>query len=127
MFKAVMLSLPGKIILQTRSGAFYSILTSRKLMIHTISSVSACRLDCYRCITETLDYLLSTSMSHPQAPSVPRSPGPPPVQDPNRLTNAEAEQYVSKRSIFRTLFKSHHENKITFWQRIRNKKGIKLS
>ena len=34
-------------------------------------------------------------MSHPQAPSVPRSPGPPPAQDPNRLTNAEAEQYVS--------------------------------
>ena len=55
-----------------------------------------CRHDCYRCITETLDYLLSTSMSHPQAPSVPRSPGPPPAQDPNRLTNAEAEQYVSK-------------------------------
>ena len=38
-------------------------------------------------------------MSHPQAPSVPRSPGPPPAQDPNRLTNAEAEQYVSKYSI----------------------------
>ena len=52
------------------------------------------RLDCYKCITEILDYLLSTSMSHPQAPSVPKSPGPPPVQDPNRLTNAEAEQYV---------------------------------
>ena len=82
-------------------------------------------------------------MSHPQAPSVPRSPGPPPVQDPNRLTNAEAEQYVSKRSIFRTLFKSHHENKITtgkdleikreysynekpiaFWRRLQYQKGV---
>ena len=44
---------------------------------------------------ETLEYLLSTSMSHPQAPSVPKSPGPPPTPDPNTLTNAEAEHYVS--------------------------------
>ena len=51
--------------------------------------------DSYRCITETLDHLLSTSMSHPAAPSVPTSPGPPPPVDPNRLTNAEAQKYVS--------------------------------
>ena len=53
------------------------------------------RKDCYKCITETLEYLLSTSLSHPQAPSVPKSPGPPPTPDPNTLSNAEAEQYVS--------------------------------
>lgn len=50
--------------------------------------------DCYRCITETLDYLLSTGQQFPQAPSVPRVPGPPPVHDPGRLSGAEAEKYV---------------------------------
>jgi len=52
------------------------------------------RRDCYRCITETLDYLLSTGQQFPQAPSVPRVPGPPPVHDPGRLSGAEAEKYV---------------------------------
>jgi len=52
-------------------------------------------MDCYKCITETLDFLLSTSLSHPQSPSVPSSPGPPPAPDPNRLTNREAQIYVS--------------------------------
>ncbi len=52
------------------------------------------RKDCYKCITEMLEFLLFTSQSHPQAPSVPKSPGPPPTPDPNMLTNAEAEQYV---------------------------------
>ena len=54
------------------------------------------RMDCYKCITETLNYLLSTSLSHPQAPSVPKLPGPPQVtDDPNRLACAEAEKHVS--------------------------------
>ena len=52
-------------------------------------------MECYRCITETLGHLLSVSTAHPHAPSVPRSPGPPPAPDPNQLTNVEAEQYVS--------------------------------
>ena len=56
--------------------------------------VCLCRRDCYRCITETLDYLLSTGQQFPQAPSVPRLPGPPPVHDPGRLSGAEAEKYV---------------------------------
>ncbi|KAK2140069.1 hypothetical protein LSH36_1494g00009 [Paralvinella palmiformis] len=54
------------------------------------------RMDCYKCITETLDFLLSTSLSHPQSPSVPSSPGPPPAPDPNRLTNREAQIYVDE-------------------------------
>ena len=52
-------------------------------------------MDAYKCITETLRYLLSTSLAHPQAPNVPQQPGPPPPHDPDRLTSAEAEQYVS--------------------------------
>lgn len=54
------------------------------------------RMECYKCITETLDYLLSTSQAHPQAPSVPRSPGPPPPADPNTLSNTDAAKYVSR-------------------------------
>ncbi|XP_013406007.1 nuclear pore complex protein Nup155 [Lingula anatina] len=65
------------------------------------------RMDCYRCITEMLSYLLSTSMSHPQAPSVPRSPGPPPAPDPHRLTNTEAEQYTEQ--VFKLCLKSEDE------------------
>jgi len=53
------------------------------------------RRDCYRSIMETLDYLLSTGQQFPQAPSVPRVPGPLPVHDPGRLSGAEAEKYVS--------------------------------
>ena len=53
------------------------------------------RMDCYKCITESLEYLLSISQAHPQAPSVPRSPGPPPPQDPNVLSNTDAARYVS--------------------------------
>ena len=52
------------------------------------------RLDCYKCITETLDFLLCTSMAHPQAPSVPKAPGPPPPADTNRLSNSQADKYV---------------------------------
>ena len=59
------------------------------------------RQDSYKCITEMLEFLLSTSQSHPQAPSVPKSPGPPPAPDPNMLTNAEAEQYVSTSQLYK--------------------------
>eukprot|EP00918_Siedleckia_nematoides_P061729 GHVU01134755.1.p1 GENE.GHVU01134755.1~~GHVU01134755.1.p1 ORF type:complete len:766 (+),score=73.70 GHVU01134755.1:2125-4422(+) len=54
------------------------------------------RMDCYRCILETLKYLMFTSQSHPQAPSVPHSPGPPPARDPTQLTNAEAAQHMEQ-------------------------------
>lgn len=33
-------------------------------------------------------------MEHPQAPSVPMAPGPPPAPDYNRLTPSQAEQQV---------------------------------
>ena len=65
-------------------------------MIETRAVCLRFRMDCYKCITETLNYLLSTSLSHPQAPSVPKLPGPPQVtDDPNRLACAEAEKHVS--------------------------------
>ncbi|XP_074640475.1 nuclear pore complex protein Nup155-like [Tubulanus polymorphus] len=51
------------------------------------------RNQAYKCITDTLGGLLSTSMLHPQSPSVPRTPGPPPAVDTDRLTSNEAEQY----------------------------------
>lgn len=53
------------------------------------------RMECYNCITDTLAYLLSASVSHPHAPSVPKSPGPPPQPDPNRMTTYDAEKHVS--------------------------------
>ncbi|KAK2179646.1 hypothetical protein NP493_478g02009 [Ridgeia piscesae] len=66
------------------------------------------RMDCYKCITETLNYLLSTSLSHPQAPSVPKLPGPPQVtDDPNRLACAEAEKHSEE--VFRLSLKSDDE------------------
>ncbi|ELU06399.1 hypothetical protein CAPTEDRAFT_198384 [Capitella teleta] len=73
---------------------------------HGLHAYSA-RMDCYKCITETLDYLLQTSMSHPQAPSVPHSPGPAPPPDPNRLTNAQAQNYVEE--VFALALKSEDE------------------
>lgn len=52
------------------------------------------RMESYNCITDTLAYLLSASVSHPHAPSVPKSPGPPPQPDPNRMTTYDAEKHV---------------------------------
>lgn len=64
-----------------------------------------CRMDCYKCITETLNYLLSASQPH-QAPSVPKLPGPPQVtDDPNRLANMEAEKHVGTSTESPTLSK----------------------
>ncbi|XP_014679572.1 PREDICTED: nuclear pore complex protein Nup155-like, partial [Priapulus caudatus] len=56
----------------------------------------AIRSDCYACITDTLRRLLEICMQHPQAPSVPVAPGPPPAPDHNRLTPAQAEQQMEK-------------------------------
>ncbi|KAI0209905.1 hypothetical protein LSAT2_005340 [Lamellibrachia satsuma] len=65
------------------------------------------RMDCYKCITETLNYLLSASQPH-QAPSVPKLPGPPQVtDDPNRLANMEAEKHTEE--VFRLSLKSDDE------------------
>ncbi|XP_064606018.1 nuclear pore complex protein Nup155-like [Liolophura sinensis] len=65
------------------------------------------RRDCYACILETFGYLLSQSIAHPQAPSVPKSPGPPPAPDPDRLSNLEAEKY--KEQVFRMALRSDDE------------------
>ncbi|CAC5400979.1 NUP155 [Mytilus coruscus] len=53
------------------------------------------RMECYNCITDTLGYLMSASVSHPQAPSIPKGPGPPPTPDPSILNAADAEKYKS--------------------------------
>ncbi|XP_062607131.1 nuclear pore complex protein Nup155-like [Saccostrea cucullata] len=65
------------------------------------------RMECYNCITDTLAYLLSASVSHPHAPSVPKSPGPPPQPDPNRMTTHDAEKH--KEEVFRMSLKSDDE------------------
>ena len=78
------------------SGIITSTFSSSLDLTHITLCTTICfRMDCYKCITETLDFLLSTSLSHPHSPSVPSSPGPPPAPDPNRLTNREAQIYVS--------------------------------
>ncbi|CAG2238962.1 NUP155 [Mytilus edulis] len=53
------------------------------------------RMECYNCITDTLGYLMSASVSHPQAPSIPKGPGPPPTPDPSILNATDAEKYKS--------------------------------
>lgn len=65
------------------------------------------RMESYNCITDTLAYLLSASVSHPHAPSVPKSPGPPPQPDPNRMTTYDAEKH--KEDVFRMSLKSDDE------------------
>ncbi|XP_067677422.1 nuclear pore complex protein Nup155-like isoform X1 [Haliotis asinina] len=62
------------------------------------------RMECYKCITEILGYLWSASVSHPQAPSVPKSPGPPPAPDPSRVAAPQADQY--RTDILRMALKS---------------------
>lgn len=54
------------------------------------------RMDCYKVILETMDYLLSTTHFNPQAPSVPKVPGPPPAHDAGRLSSAEAQHYIDE-------------------------------
>ncbi|PIN97801.1 hypothetical protein AB205_0201700 [Aquarana catesbeiana] len=49
------------------------------------------RLNCYKCITDTLQELVNQSKAAPQSPSVPKKPGPPVLSsDPNMLSNEEA-------------------------------------
>ena len=37
---------------------------------------------------------MSASVSHPQALSIPKGPGPPPTPDPSKLHVKDAEKYV---------------------------------
>ncbi|KAH9488744.1 hypothetical protein Btru_059325, partial [Bulinus truncatus] len=62
------------------------------------------RMECYKCITDTLNYLWSASDSHPQAPSIPSLPGPPASVDSARMDAQQAEFY--KEEVFQTLLRS---------------------
>ncbi|WAR23622.1 NU155-like protein, partial [Mya arenaria] len=51
------------------------------------------RKDCYKCITETLGYLMTASV--PQGATViPKSPGPPPAPDASRMSIEDADHYI---------------------------------
>ncbi|XP_023215500.1 nuclear pore complex protein Nup155-like [Centruroides sculpturatus] len=52
------------------------------------------RMECYKSVMEVLGQLLSITASHPQAPNVPKSPGPPASEDYSLLTPEEAKSYV---------------------------------
>ncbi|KAK7492894.1 hypothetical protein BaRGS_00015841 [Batillaria attramentaria] len=51
------------------------------------------RMECYKCITETLNYLWNAATAHPQSPSMPRSPGPAQTVDPNHMAVEQAQKY----------------------------------
>jgi len=51
------------------------------------------RFECYKCITDTICYLWSASVNHPQAPSVPTQPGPPATTDTRLMDPQQAEAY----------------------------------
>ncbi|XP_052776486.1 nuclear pore complex protein Nup155-like isoform X2 [Mya arenaria] len=64
------------------------------------------RKDCYKCITETLGYLMTASV--PQGATViPKSPGPPPAPDASRMSIEDADHY--KNEVFRLALKSDDE------------------
>ncbi|XP_072448887.1 nuclear pore complex protein Nup155 isoform X2 [Chiloscyllium punctatum] len=55
------------------------------------------RLNCYKCISDTLQELVNQSKAAPQSPSVPKLPGPPVLSsDPNMLSNEEATQHFEQ-------------------------------
>ncbi|KAM8961578.1 nuclear pore complex protein Nup155 [Pelodytes ibericus] len=55
------------------------------------------RLNCYKCITDTLQELVNQSKAAPQSPSVPKKPGPPVLSsDPNMLSNEEASLHFEQ-------------------------------
>ncbi|XP_041042883.1 nuclear pore complex protein Nup155 isoform X1 [Carcharodon carcharias] len=55
------------------------------------------RLNCYKCISDTLQELVNQSKAAPQSPSVPKLPGPPVLtSDPNMLSNEEASQHFEQ-------------------------------
>ncbi|NXC89374.1 NU155 protein, partial [Cercotrichas coryphoeus] len=58
---------------------------------------SLCRLNSYKCITDTLQELVNQSKAAPQSPSVPKKPGPPMLSsDPNMLSNEEAGHHFEQ-------------------------------
>ncbi|KAG1694110.1 Nuclear pore complex protein Nup155 [Nymphon striatum] len=65
------------------------------------------RAEAYKIITDLLGQLLTSSMSHPQSPSVPKQPGPPPIPDPNMLSPQQASQYAEE--VFQLALQSEDE------------------
>ncbi|MGH0162158.1 UNVERIFIED_CONTAM: hypothetical protein FKN15_049564 [Acipenser sinensis] len=55
------------------------------------------RLNCYKCITDTIQELVNQSKAAPQSPSVPKQPGPPVMSsDPNMLSNEDATAHFEQ-------------------------------
>ncbi|MGH0126184.1 UNVERIFIED_CONTAM: hypothetical protein FKN15_005580 [Acipenser sinensis] len=55
------------------------------------------RLNCYKCITDTIQDLVNQSKAAPQSPSVPKQPGPPVMSsDPNMLSNEDATAHFEQ-------------------------------
>ncbi|CAL8321736.1 unnamed protein product [Lota lota] len=55
------------------------------------------RLLCYKCITDTMQELVTHSKAAPQSPSVPKQPGPPVMtSDPNMLSNEDATAHFEQ-------------------------------
>lgn len=53
-------------------------------------------MNCYKHVIDAIHDLMSKSMSHPQSPSIPKVPGPPPSKDPNLISPEEAKVYVRR-------------------------------
>lgn len=67
----------------------------KKSWLGFLRCISLCRLNSYKCITDTLQELVNQSKAAPQSPSVPKKPGPPVLSsDPNMLSNEEAGHHV---------------------------------
>ncbi|XP_054719689.1 nuclear pore complex protein Nup155-like [Uloborus diversus] len=65
------------------------------------------RMKCYKNVIEAIKDLMLLSMSHPQSPSIPKVPGPPPSRDPNLLAPEEAKVYSEE--IFNMALKTDDE------------------
>ncbi|GFS70486.1 nuclear pore complex protein Nup155 [Nephila pilipes] len=74
---------------------------------HQGQQAFANRMKCYKYIIDSMNDLRSQSVSHPQSPSIPKVPGPPPTKDPNLLTPEEAKVYFEQ--IFEMSLKTDDE------------------
>lgn len=63
------------------------------------------RMECYKCITETLGYLWNAAAQHPQSPSMPQLPGPPQTRDPNHMAVEQAQKHSGE--VLETALKSN--------------------
>lgn len=56
----------------------------------------ASRMECYKAVIDTLGFLMNLSASHPQSPSIPKSPGAAPPPEAGMLTPEEAKGYLER-------------------------------